>query len=276
MKLTLGADPEVFWRNNQNELISAVGKIGGYKQMPRDLGEGYAILEDNVAAEFNIPPARSFIQFNHNIHQGIIHVDSFAKKHGLSLSRVASGRFSDEELQTPEAQEFGCDPDFNAWQGGAINDSPSAADSNFRSCGGHIHVGYDVNKADRLQVIRSMDLFLGVPSVILDTDKERKVLYGKAGAYRPKMYGVEYRVLSNFWIFKPMWRYWVWLSTKLAVQFASEYNLSADSAVGKLIQHTINEADEDGYRALCEEFPVINLDKLTKVTTRVPVQDTSK
>jgi hypothetical protein len=33
-----------------------------------------------------------------------------------------------------------------------------------------------------------------------DSDKKRRELYGALGAYRPKSYGVEYRVLSNAWL----------------------------------------------------------------------------
>jgi hypothetical protein len=36
-----------------------------------------------------------------------------------------------------------------------------------------------------------------------DKDKERRKLYGKPGAFRPKPYGCEYRVLSNAWVDKP-------------------------------------------------------------------------
>ena len=51
-----------------------------------------------------------------------------------------------------------------------------------------------------------MDCFHGIISVLLDSSKSsarRKELYGKAGAHRPKDYGVEYRVLSNYWLKSP-------------------------------------------------------------------------
>ena len=45
-----------------------------------------------------------------------------------------------------------------------------------------------------------MDATLGLASLLFDPDTKRRSLYGKAGAFRPKSYGVEYRVLSNRWI----------------------------------------------------------------------------
>ncbi len=48
-----------------------------------------------------------------------------------------------------------------------------------------------------------MDAVLGIPAILLDDGLLRKQLYGKAGAFRPKEYGVEYRSLSNFWVFSP-------------------------------------------------------------------------
>jgi len=66
---------------------------------------------------------------------------------------------------------------------------------------GHIHIGYENPDTDTsIAIIQAMDLFLGVSSILLDDDTERRVMYGKAGAYRFKKYGVEYRTLSNFWI----------------------------------------------------------------------------
>jgi hypothetical protein len=78
----------------------------------------------------------------------------------------------------------------------------------FRSAGGHIHLGSE-NLQDPMQVfsvIRMMDLFIGIPSIFLDTDdtsKERRRIYGHAGSHRVPDYGLEYRALGNFWLSSP-------------------------------------------------------------------------
>ena len=51
-----------------------------------------------------------------------------------------------------------------------------------------------------------LDLFLGIPSVLIDKDMtqiNRRQAFGTAGAYRSKSYGLEYRVLSSWWVTKP-------------------------------------------------------------------------
>ena len=45
-----------------------------------------------------------------------------------------------------------------------------------------------------------MDIMLGLESLTLDKDVDRRKMYGNAGCFRAKDYGVEYRTLSNFWI----------------------------------------------------------------------------
>ena len=49
-------------------------------------------------------------------------------------------------------------------------------------------------------MVKSMDVLLGAGSCFYDKDRKRRQLYGKAGAFRPKAYGVEYRSLSNAWL----------------------------------------------------------------------------
>ena len=121
--------------------------------------------------------------------------------------------FDDDQLDNEEAKRFGCSPDYNAWTL-QTNPVPSHENPNFRSCGGHIHCGHvegDGNEFlldpyGKVEMVRMMDTFHGVLSTILDSSVdaiERRKLYGKAGCHRPTDYGLEYRVLSNFWMKSP-------------------------------------------------------------------------
>jgi phiEco32-like amidoligase-type 2 protein len=49
-------------------------------------------------------------------------------------------------------------------------------------------------------VAKQMDWSLGVPSMLMNPNSKRRALYGKAGAFRPKSYGCEYRTPDNSWL----------------------------------------------------------------------------
>jgi Phage phiEco32-like COOH.NH2 ligase-type 2 len=207
-KFSIGADPEVFV-GNEAGLKSIVGTIGGTKTvpLPLPLGKGYAVQEDNVALEFNIPAARNKRAFVESINLATGFLEKVMKdSYGLQFVKESAAFFPIGELMTREAQEFGCDPDYNAWTG-QRNPRPKAPDATLRSCGGHVHVG---TKLDMIKSVRACDLYMGVPSVLVDKGDLRKQLYGKAGAFRKKPFGFEYRTLSNFWIFDPTITGWIY------------------------------------------------------------------
>lgn len=219
--ITLGCDPELFLADAAGALRSSIERIGGSKAAPAqlvDLGDGFAVQEDNVAVEFNIPPADSFNAFNDSIQRTITYLERAVQaRYGFHFSRLSAALFPREELDHPAAMEFGCDPDFNAWTG-ERNPRPKAADPTLRSCGGHIHIGISgLKKEDKMRLGRLMDLYAGVPSCLMDNGELRKELYGKRGAMRFKKYGMEYRVLSNYWIFEERTRRWAWDVTNQAV-----------------------------------------------------------
>ena len=218
----LGCDPEIFLTDAAENLRSAIGVVGGTKEFPRplpELGEGYAIQEDNVAVEFNIPPADTKEAFIAYLAKALEGIKSEISWQGLQLCHASAAFFPKEELQHPAALEFGCDPDFNAWTGGKVNPKPTADDETLRSCGGHLHIGLGrcPGKDDTIRLVKLMDLYASVPAVIMDNGQLRKQLYGKAGAFRPKTYGVEYRPLSNFWVFNPKLVAWAYDVTQQAV-----------------------------------------------------------
>lgn len=242
--ITIGSDVEVFARSLEGKPVALCGLIGGTKHEPQQLAhlpKGFMVQEDNVSLEYNIPPAQLAKEFVQNISIMRNEVTSILSKLNLVVSKESAISFPDDQLTHPQALVFGCEPDYNAWTK-TENRRPDTDDHNLRTAGGHIHVG--VTNVDMILGIRAMDLFLGVPSVILDNSPSsvlRRQLYGKAGAMRPKPYGFEYRVLSNFWMFDPTLTQWVFDNTLRAMKWAYRGNeTSLPYAASVEIQECIN------------------------------------
>lgn len=246
---TIGADPEIFLQRQDGSFKSVIGLLGGDKWVPRKLSEvGHAVLEDNVAVEFNIPACSSLEQFRNEIKFMMEEIKKIIPN-DLQYSQDSAVSFPDSELNCDAAWVFGCEPDYNAWKM-AENPKPQADDKNLRSCGGHIHVGNDIAKTLPIETVRAMDLFLGVPSVTLDTNgAPRRKLYGGPGAFRFKPYGVEYRTLSNFWIFSDKLIEWAYTGTQRALEFVSN-GKEIPVEHGELIQRCITASDMNAYKEL--------------------------
>lgn len=251
----VGADPELFWQNERG-FMSVIGKIGGTKDknLPID-SEGNGVLEDNVAAEFNIPPCDNVDDFVRHINKNLDYLTEKARGFNATLSTAASASFPEEEMADPRAWVFGCEPDFNAWTD-SINPKPTSEDMLLRSCGGHVHIGHGKGVAVN-NVIRAMDLYLGVPSTKLDTDSRRRELYGKAGAHRRKPYGSEYRTLSNFWIFSDELKAWVFERTQRAVEFARNNTIADD--LKDIVELAINKGNAKARDQVFEMFPEVRI-----------------
>jgi hypothetical protein len=199
----IGADPEVFFFDPALDMPRSVeGLLGGTKAEPKPIPkyrEGFAVQEDNVAAEFNIPVARDAKEFSVNIAQALKYLDRVAKNNKMQVLYKSAANFSPADLLTPHAQNLGCDPDFNAWLM-QTNPRPRAPER-MRTAAGHVHISWkEPTDEERALLVRTLDLYLGVPSVLSFPFTGRRELYGKAGACRFKSYGVEYRVLGNEWL----------------------------------------------------------------------------
>lgn len=255
-QLTIGADPEVFLTHH-GKFISSIGKIGGTKKAPRLLERvGFALQEDNVAVEFNIPPARDLASFVESIEWSIKRIEEDVADKGWKVTITPAADFPAEELTDPRAKHAGCDPDYNAWTR-KMNPRPRVAEGTLRTGAGHVHVGYSPKpRFSREALIKSLDLNLGVGSVVLDNDILRKSLYGKAGAFRPCSYGVEYRVLSNFWLNSKKLTKWVYNQTHAAFAMASEKGEGFFDEIGDEIQACINTSDKTMSKALLKRYNI--------------------
>lgn len=256
--ITIGADIEVFLQDiNTKEIVSAEGIIKGTKEEPHQFKDGgFATSLDNVMAEFNIAPAKSSKEFNMNILEALDYIKSVIPAN-LTTLPLPSARIDGKWLQTPNALLFGCEPDYNAWEGGVVNQKPNCMTiPSLRSCGGHVHIGYkDPNNLHTMELIRAMDIFIGLPSIIQEPDNERKQLYGKAGAFRFKPYGGEYRTVSNYYLQSNNLTEWVFNSTMEAIEFVNkDMPINEEEAMG--IQAAINHNDRKLAETLCSYFGV--------------------
>lgn len=223
IQLLIGADPEVFMAKD-GKYISAHNAIPGDKKNPHKVDKG-AVQVDGLALEFNIDPASSPEEFAANIKAVMATLAGMVPGYELAAVPVAEFGFDYLKQQPKEALELGCDPDFDAWSNGAANPRPNG-EVDFRTGAGHVHIGWGSgfnvqdpqHIADCVMLSKQLDFFLGIPSIQFDEGQKRRELYGNLGAFRPKPYGMEYRVLSNAWLKDERLMQWVFNNTTKAFQ----------------------------------------------------------
>ncbi len=212
-RFLIGTDPEMIILGAGGLPVSAEALIGAGKDVPLVINEEVSVHEDNILVEFNISPAKNAMDFvKKNIMALYLINEQFIKPKGLKISRDCFAEFEKKYLVTEQAMAVGCSPEFDALTGDII-DPPIFADGFAgRSAGGHVHVGYEnENYADSMMIVKLLDLHLGVPSLILDPDTRRRQIYGKPSSYRrTEGLKVEYRTLSNFWIFEKTLMEWIY------------------------------------------------------------------
>lgn len=216
--ISVGADPELFLLHRKtNTYVSAHNIVPGTKKDPVPIPNdpnGGTVQADGTAVEFNIRPAYSAKEFNNHINSAL---EGLKKMIGPDLKLVAKPSINYDltywNKDVPNsAKELGCDPDYNAYTGKANpRPTPPADMPSLRTGSGHIHIGWldtmidnpfeEEHFNDCRQLTMAMDIIVNDKQAhAWDSDTLRRKLYGERGAFRPKKYGVEYRVLSNAWL----------------------------------------------------------------------------
>lgn len=259
--ILVGGDPEVFLFKG-NKPKSSQGLLGGSKEHPRqikDLPKGFMILEDNVTAEFNFPPAKNLQTFKENVTAGLGAVKATAREHKLKVGIIPALHFPPEELTSKGAQILGCDPDFCVWTM-QQNESPVPPPS-LRTAAGHVHIGWDEPSLEqRVNVGRLFDVHLTLPSILATDQNERRQLYGRAGAVRFKPYGIECRTLDNFWIRnqKSIGKvYQGVMNIFMSLVGAPVLTLELLADYGESIVEAINAHDKDMAEEILKQFETI-------------------
>lgn len=209
---TFGSDPEFAVVDNNDNVVIVEENLPGSKAEPFDIGDGIGIQPDGVAAEFTIPPAKNEEEFVKSILLSIEKGNKILKELNPTyrLKALSSAKYPVELLQLhPKCMEFGCSPSFNAYT--LDNTFVPSAESvgEFRSFGFHIHLGIENLKeedddfVDCISLLmKSFDINVGLPSILVDSDVDRRRIYGTAGDFRFRTINdtlvVEYRVLGGF------------------------------------------------------------------------------
>lgn len=239
----IGCDPEVFVRVG-GKVVPVCGLIGGTKDSPIKVRNG-TLQEDNVMAEIGIDPCS---HVGTAIERTLDVMDQLRATVSGELVISGSHVFSTSDLRHPQAWEFGCSPDFNAYTM-RRNRSPNLT-GGMRCAGGHLH--YSCAPDHAALVAQMMDVRLGLVSVVLDRDGERRKFYGKAGAFRPKPYGGEYRVLSNFWLRNPDLMEWAYSTTQACVDEVDELDEHHAMLSARDVVRIINTGNYEEAKAACQ------------------------
>lgn len=249
----IGGDPELFVVSKNGEYISGHLFPCGNKAEPRKTANG-AVQVDGIALEFNITPSNTKDSFIHNMKAVVADLNAIVDEHypGASLKAIPTAEVGLKFLESlpKENSELGCNPDYNAY---LMQENPTPnARAPFRTGSGHVHIGFcepDINNLTdwdhfmkSAQIARQLDFMLGLPSLLWDDDNRRRQLYGQAGAFRPKPYGMEYRVLSNKWVDDEVLAGFVFDQTQIAMKMLDD-GIDLFDSYGEYARETIAEAN---------------------------------
>ena len=230
--ISIGCDPELFvYDTKAKRYISPHEFIPGTKDKPHQLRVGTVQL-DGLAVEFGIAPSYTPRDFTRNI-EGTLSCVKELLPEGMELHAVSSVWFDKDyfDKEMPESSKvLGCEPDFNANKDGEINPRPDGMivkdNKVLRTGAGHIHIGwgqdFDVGDEQHLMncilLTKKLDSLFKIAEPAWDTDTTRREMYGALGSFRPKPYGMEYRVPSNAWLKSTALRKYVYDLVYFAVQ----------------------------------------------------------
>lgn len=262
----IGGDPEIFVTNRGGQLLSARRALG----LDQELfyyGTGvtpgtelFKFYPDGLALEASIQPQMCTAQWVSFWHRFLWKAYQRTNEFGVDLtlkntfdigSQIEEGAFPLDDLQ------LGCKPSQNAY-----HEPPPELYWGIpvRSAGGHIHLDLVGLKGMDLDLlVRALDQYIGVLGVTLAAgvdDPKRRRYYGRAGEYRQTSYGLEYRVLSNFWMGHPTLANLIGDLIRRIPHAVMEAGLAGTLMEPARVQATINDCDTgEAQRIVRENWP---------------------
>lgn len=206
VSVCIGTDPEIFASNSKGTLIPAWEYL---PDRPTSRKRAETSYWDGFQAEFNTDPRFCLLEHGKSLQDRIISLIDKLHLHNR-LGRLMPNSVVDvniEDLANLDSKymEFGCKPSINVY--GDIGEAVDAPLLPYRFAGGHIHAGIGkLFKPQIRHIVAALDGLCALPCVGIAASIDspiRRRFYGKAGEIRLPTHGLEYRVLSNFWMMSP-------------------------------------------------------------------------
>lgn len=248
-----GTDPEFFfsWKGKPlaaekvlpDNGLSAIHREHKYKRRP------HAIFVDGVQAELNTDAFANRATLINGMADAFAslrtHLKSLNdKSEPVTALFTQSIKFDQRFLDNiiPKNRTWLSQPSFNVY--GLIPENVNVDPKTYlkRIVGGHLHFGlfspfFNEIEDHRQRAVPLLDIFVGLMSVLLDRDPaavERRKTYGLPGEYRLPAHGLEYRVLSNFWLRSPILAQMVMGFSRLAFGVLNETVMYNHDLEGRL------------------------------------------
>ena len=280
-----GCDPEFFLEKDgevigSEKLISENGLefLGG-------LGTN-KVIRDGIQTELNPAPNTCRQRVARNISRCFIALKEQITTDGtgIKVNFEQTRTITEKEMDSlsDDSKQFGCKESRSVAGENSKIAIKDASKYFKRSAGGHIHLsppsyGKAMVQNDAERVIKLMDIIVGNTCVLLDRDKgniERRKNYGKAGEFRLPSHGIEYRVLSNFWLRSYVLMSFVFSLTRFALHCYLNGHAERFFAVVDYddIQKAINENDAElarkNFDKVKELFPIGDIDVNNPLTQK--------
>lgn len=254
VSLMYGSDPEFFVKVGDKV-------VGSERFVPAngaDTGVG-RVVRDGFQVELNPQASDTVDGVIFNIAEGMRKLNQLVSKSTLgadahiTFKRVVDITQEEMDSMSKKSKIFGCMPSYNIY-GDSVELPSDASKIMFRSAGGHIHLGSTDEETsqtvhDFSNIVRMMDLLVGIPLVLIDNCPEdnarRRQYYGRAGEFRMPPYGVEYRTSSNVWLKHPELARFVYdklVTTAVALVQDKRHDELFNIMQPALVQQAINES----------------------------------
>ena len=192
--VTIGTDIEFFLKNKKGEHISSKELFPNNESIKCKFG---IIERDGFAIEIQPKYSKSTLELSYHTQQLLLILQELLDKKELSISNEHCINVDIQNLIVNEDHEsmiFGCKADMNSYTN-FFNEKEDATKIALRTCGGHVHISipeykskkagiyyYPSNKESEqlgLNMVKWLDITLGLSSVIIDKSSERRKIYGK-------------------------------------------------------------------------------------------------